>query len=209
MELHEAIKGRRMTRHFSDRQIPDQLLVPILGVVSAAPSAGFSQGVELLALTSAPRRERFWALASEEQWRAHASEAPGLLRAPVIVVPLASPEAYGARYAEADKATSLLGRRPIEQWPVPYWTVDAAFVAMLVLLAAEDAGLGALFFQLHGDAQVILEGLDVPARRELIGAIALGYRDDTETARPTRARRRDLVHLEDIARTADEPDPGE
>ena len=49
------------------------------------------------------------------------------------------------RYAEPDKAATGLGRSAAA-WPVPYWTVDAAFAVMTLLLAAEDAGLGALFF---------------------------------------------------------------
>jgi nitroreductase len=46
---------------------------------------------------------------------------------------------------------------------------------MLVLLAADDAGLGALFFRLHAPAQSVLTGLGLPEARVVIGAIALGH----------------------------------
>ena len=69
----------------------------------------------------------------------------GLLDAPVILLPFADPKAYVDRYAEPDKAATGLGAGT-DAWPAPYWTVDASMAVMTLLLAAEDAGLGALFF---------------------------------------------------------------
>jgi nitroreductase len=198
VELHEAIDGRRMTRNFRPTPIDDAVVEGLLGVVAAAPSAGFSQGVELLALRSAERRERFWSLASSPQWRAEAPQAAGLMAAPLIVIPLGEPAAYARRYGAPDKADSLLGGRTADEWPVPYWIVDASFAAMLVLLAAEDAGLGGLFFQLHGAAEEILGGLGVPEGRVAIGALAIGERADEVRRAPRPARpRAALVHLDD------------
>ena len=62
-----------------------------------------------------------------------------------------------------------------EDWPAPYWLVDASFMVMLLLLAATDEGLGALFFRLHRDPGDLLAALGVPAGKEAIGAVALGY----------------------------------
>ena len=46
---------------------------------------------------------------------------------------------------------------------------------MTLLLGAEDAGLGALFFGVfHGEA-ALRQALAVPAHLELLGAIALGW----------------------------------
>jgi len=199
MELHEAIDGRRMTRRFRPTPLDEALVSQLLAFAASAPSAGFSQGVELLALVRAERRARFWELASAAEWREQAPEAAGLMAAPLVVVPFADPAAYTRRYAEPDKASSRLGGRPAREWPVPYWIVDASFAAMLVLLAAEDAGLGGLFFQLHGEADEILAGLGVPEGRVAIGALAIGERDGDAagTSRPARPRRR-LVHLDDV-----------
>ena len=200
MELREVISRRRMTRVFADQPLDDELIARLLSVVASAPSAGFSQGVELLALRREERRQRFWELASEREWRTSSPEAAGLLAAPLIVLPIADPTAYETRYAAPDKAESLLAGRPAEAWPVPYWLVDAAFCSMLVLLAAEDADLGALFFQLHGDATDVLRGLGVPDGRATIGALAIGRRVGGP-GHPSTARRRarTLVHVDDYA----------
>ena len=68
-----------------------------------------------------------------------------LLNAPVIALPLADSKAYVDRYAEPDKAQTGLGAGA-SAWPVPYWTIDTSMAVMTLLLAAEDVGLGALFF---------------------------------------------------------------
>ena len=61
------------------------------------------------------------------------------------------------------------------RWPVPYWQVDTAFATMLLLLAAQDEGLGALFFGVFRNGPQLLADLGVPAGHDLIGAIALGH----------------------------------
>ncbi len=190
-----------MTRRFSAEPVDAPLLATVLGVVTAAPTAGFTQGVELLALLRPERRQTFWSLASAPEWRDRAPEAPGLLAAPVVVLPLGDPTAYESRYAAPDKASSSLGGKAAAEWPDPYWLVDSSFAAMLVLLAAEDAGLGALFFQLHGDRATLLAGLGLPPGRVTIGAIAIGYPEASPAAPRRRARAprpgHQLVHLDD------------
>jgi len=173
MELAEVIRRRRMTRSFDGAALDHDTLHEVLDAARHAPSAGFAQGLDLVALTAADRRGAFWELASEAAWR----DSPGaaeLLAAPAIVVPVINPAAYVARYRAPDKLTSLLAGREAPDWPVPYWLIDAAFATMLMLLRATDVGLGALFFQLHGDEASVLAGLGVPAGRHTIGAVALG-----------------------------------
>src|SRR5699024_9923600 len=102
-----------------------------------------------------------------------------LLDAPVIALALADPNAYVARYAEPDKAATGLGAGP-EAWPVPYWTIDASMSVMTMLLAAEDAGLGALFFGVfHGEGD-LRRRLGIPPQMVLLGALALGWPAPTE-----------------------------
>ncbi len=80
---------------------------------------------------------------TDERWRNQYTEwSDGLARAPVVLLAYTSPEAYVARYAEADKAAAGLGDSEVA-WPMPYWIGDAAFGVMTVLLGAVDAGLGA------------------------------------------------------------------
>jgi nitroreductase len=200
MEFDDVVRKRRMTRQFSPDPIPPQLLDELLKIGTRAPSAGFTQGIDLVVLTSDGARSRFWQVASDESWRARHKSAVGLVAAPTIVVPVADPKAYADRYREEDKATSLLYSRDVAAWPMPYWLVDAAYASMLILLAATAKGLGALFFQLHAAEPTVCQALGIPAERRLIGAIALGYpAGDEAPGSPSRRARRpfaDVVHRE-------------
>jgi nitroreductase len=93
------------------------------------------------------------------------------------MLPLADARAYTDRYSEPDKAGTGLGASE-EAWPAPYWTIDAAMAVMTLLLAAEDAGLGALFFGVFKGERELRQSLGVPSSLDLLGAIAMGYPDD-------------------------------
>ena len=121
-----------------------------------------------------------------------------------MILPLASRAVYEQRYAEADKAGSPGGPGgPVATggpagWQVPYWLVDTSMATMLLLLAAEEAGLGALLFALHADPRPWLRGLGVPDDWQPLGAVALGW--PAGVRRPGRSARRgrktsaDVVH---------------
>ena len=175
MELGEAVRQRRMVRRYSSEPVPREVLDRLLSVALRAPSAGFSQGVDLLVLEGATQTRPFFEASSDPEFLAEPGAMRGLLEAPVIVVPIGDPGVYVARYAEADKAQSSLAGLPAEAWPTPYWLVDASFVVMLLLLAATEEGLGALFFRLHRDPGGLLASFGAPDRGQLIGAVALGY----------------------------------
>ncbi|MDA8292001.1 MAG: nitroreductase family protein [Actinomycetota bacterium] len=198
MELSEAISRRRMARRFTGEPVAPEVLDRMLSLCLDAPSAGFTQGVDLVVLEGAAARGRFWELATDARWRSSGPSADGLLAAPVVVVPVAEPDAYVRRYGEPDKSASGLAGVPARDWDVPYWQVDASFVVMQLLLAAEDSGLGALFFRLHAPSDAVLAGLGAPSRRVTIGAVALGHRAGGErTTSPGRRPRRaveDSVH---------------
>ena len=188
MELSEVIRRRRMVRSYEDRPVDPAELRRVLDAATRAPSAGFTQGWELVVLQGADETERFWRHTLPPPERA-AFRWPGLLRAPVLVLPLASPEPYLVRYAEGDKAGS--GLHEAGAWPVPYWEVDCAFATMLLILAAVDAGLGALFFAIfRGEAELLAE-LGVPEGYRPIGAVALGHpaADDRRSSSLARGRR--------------------
>jgi nitroreductase len=162
-----------MTRTFDPhRPVPDALLADLVDLASRSPSAGKTQGWHLVVLEEA-ETARFWELTLPAErrdtfgWR-------GLLDAPVIALPLADPEAYLRRYDEPDKQAAGLGSST-EAWPVPYWTVDTAFAVMTLLLGAEAAGLGALFFGIFGGEAELRDALALPDPMELLGAIALGW----------------------------------
>ena len=198
MEFADVVRGRRMTRAFSTQPVDTKLISQIVDLASRAPSAGKTQGWHALILTSSDTA-KFWddTLAVEKResfrWKQ-------LLDAPVIALVFADPLAYVERYSEHDKAHTGLGASA-EAWPTPYWTVDASFAAMTLLLAAEDAGLGALFFAVFSGENELRTRLCVPDAMQLIGAIALGWPLGSDelnaSASAGRARRSadQIIHL--------------
>src|SRR3989440_10254177 len=149
-----------MVRNFDPtRPVPASVVDKLLDLAIRAPSAGFSQGWAFLVLSSAEDRDRFWSAATPTG----APDSPwlsGMRRAPLIVVPHASRDAYLDRYAEPDKGWT---DRDEARWPVPYWYVDAGFASLLMLLGAVDAGLGACFFGIPPEATATYrEGFGVP-----------------------------------------------
>jgi nitroreductase len=171
LELDAAVARRRMCRSFLERPVERDVLERALALATHAPSAGNTQGWAFFVLEG-DETENFWQQEADSSWLAHPSH-PGLLKAPVIVLPLASRARYLERYSEPDKQAP--GARGVEDWAVPYWLVDTAFATMLLLLGATQEGLGALFFALRKPATTLLADLGVPPEWEPLGAVALGW----------------------------------
>ncbi|MFA5774318.1 MAG: nitroreductase family protein [Ilumatobacteraceae bacterium] len=185
MEFTDVVFGRRMTRAFSKRVVEPQLLDQLVDLASRAPSAGKTQGWHLIVI----ERERiaeFWDATFPVETRAE-FKWKQLFDAPVIAIAFADADAYVRRYGEADKKSTGLGDGP-EAWPTPYWTVDASFAVMTLLLAAQDAGLGALFFAVFNGAEEVRKLLGVPEHLQLIGALALGWPLETLASSPSAQR---------------------
>ena len=187
MELLDAIRRRHMVRSYDDRPVDPAALDRILATAVHAPSAGFTQGWAFIVLEGPVQTSRFWRHTLPAADRP-GFRWPGLLRAPVLVLPLCSRQAYLDRYAEPDK-----GSTPPDQqrWRVPYWQVDCAFATMLILLAAVDERLGGLFFALDRGEEDLLAELGVPGDWRPIGAVALGHpaADDRPSSSLARGRR--------------------
>ena len=193
MDVHEALRTRRMVRSFSERPVPAELLARLLDDALRAPTAGNTGGTAWVVLTGPDETRRYWEAATSERWRARARRWPGLSRAPVVAVALASPAAYVARYAEPDKVrgASDLGLGSTEtSWPVPFWFGDAAFGVMALLLGATSEGLGACFLGNFRSERAVLASLDVPAGWRLFGAVALGYPRGSDPRSPSLSRPR-------------------
>jgi nitroreductase len=186
VDFREVVRGRKMVRTYLDRPVDGAVVERILDMGRRAPSAGFSQGVDLLLFAGPDHVAGFWSVVSREPgW-----PDEGLRAAPVLVVPLAGKHVYLDRYAEDDKGWT---DRDQARWPVPYWIVDAAFASMQILLAAVSEALGALFFGLEQDGYDRLrEAFAIPEGWDPIGAIAIGHPapvDPVRSSRDSRPRR--------------------
>lgn len=179
-----------MVRAFSSEPIDAEILDRLLTDALRAPSAGNSQGTELVVLVGPEETARYWdaALPSE---RRDGFAWPDLLAAPVLVLVLADRRRYLDRYAEPDKAASGLGS-DAAAWSTPYWLVDGGMAVHTLLLGAVDAGLGALLFGLFAHESAVRADLGIPEDRDVIGVVALGHprpslpgRSATRPRRPT------------------------
>ena len=166
MEFIDMLRKRRMTRSFQDRQVDPQVVDRILAAGLRGPTAGHTQGVDLLVLEGPAQTGRYWDAALRGDDR-EGFRWPGLLAAPLLVVVLSSEAAYRRRYAEPDKAAGA-------GLDVPWWHVDAAFAALLLQLAAVDAGLGSAFFATHHVPALRL-AFGVPDEWAPVGTVAIGH----------------------------------
>ena len=124
---------------------------------------------------------------------------PGLLKAPVLVIPLGVPSLYINRYKEEDKNNTNLGKG-IKEWKVPYWLTDAAFSTMALQLLAIENGLASCFIGLFDREERIKENFSVPETHEALGVLIMGYPDfENEVKGRSQKRKRrpleDVVHL--------------
>jgi nitroreductase len=193
MELRDVVRRRRMVRRFDPAPLAPAVLERILHSATRAPSAGFSQGLDLVVLEGPEAVRGFWRATTDPRFGKPYSTA----EPPVIVLVLSDPQAYLDRYGEPDKAG--LGMDVEAGWPVPYWDMDAAMAVMLMLLTAVDEGVGAWWFGVFSGAEALLRDLGVPQGRRLVGAVALGRpaADDRPSGSAvTRPRRRldEVVH---------------
>ena len=172
MELQQAVRSRRMIRTYDpDRPVPRETLEMLLNLAIRAPSAGHTQGWRFLVLDDITSRSRFWSATAGDE------PADSWLRrmqsAPALIVCLSDKQAYLDRYAEPDKGWT---DRDEARWPVPYWHIDTGMAAMILLLGAQDVGLGACFFGIPPERwPAFFEAFAVPGRLAPVGVISLGY----------------------------------
>jgi nitroreductase len=171
MEFQELVHKRRMVRHFKPDTVPRDVLLRILEVARHAPSAGFSQGFDFVVLDDAQKLDAFWTVIEHPKFPYAAEDIAG--RPPCVVLAISNRSAYLERYSRPDK--EKFGLQKAEAWPVSYWDVDTGMAVMLVLLAAVEEGLGAVFFGLPWGVERLMHDLGVPEGCRPIGALSIGY----------------------------------
>jgi nitroreductase len=176
-----------MVRNFTGEPPPDAALDRVLDAARRAPSAGNTAALDLLVLQGPEETARYWSVTLPDpagfRWQ-------GLLRAPVLVIPVVRPDAYPERYGEADKAPTGLGR--LDAWTLPYWWVDGGMAVQALLLAAVAEGLGACFFGQFAHEEAVLAAFGVPGGHRALGTVALGPPAPDEPGRSAARPRRPL-----------------
>ena len=195
MQFEEVVRRRHMTRNFDPRPLDPALVDGLLGAALRAPSAGNTQGRDVIVLEGPDQTNGYWEAVTDEDWRRRSRRYPGLSKAPVIVLWYADPQAYADRYAEPDKPD--VDDQPA-RWPIPFWLVDTAFSIMTLLLGASDAGLGTAFLGNFRGDRSLSDALSVPDGLVWLGAVLLGRAasPDPPTSSALRQRRafEDCVH---------------
>jgi nitroreductase len=182
LEFQKIVQKRKMIRSFETTPLPREAVERILENAQRGPSSGFTQGFEFLVLDRPENTRKFWENVTNPT-------AKGAESAPLIIVPLAHSSAYVKRYLEPDRAD--VGRKTEEDFPAPYWYIDAAFASMLILLTAVDLGLGAFYFSIGPTNAYIPRfkwAFEIPEEYFPIGAIALGYPLDSTPSSSTRLK---------------------
>jgi nitroreductase len=195
VELRAALRGRRMVRAFDPAPLDPALLDELLDWARRAPSAGNSQAVGFVVLDQPAATARYWDITlppdrrSQFRWQ-------GLLDAPALVLVTTRPDTYRARYAESDKQRTGLGRST-DNWPVPYWFVDAGAAAQNLLLLAVEAELGACLFGPFDHEPALARAFALKPGERIVATVALGRPRPDE---PGRSARRVRPTVEELIR---------
>lgn len=193
MEFRDVLGKRRMVRRFSAEPVDRAIVERIVDAGRRAPSAGWTQGQSFIVVTEPEGRSVIARLAGEEEYT-KAGFDPWISTAPVHIVVCVSEAAYRSRYSEEDKYGS--DRVEEQEWPVPFWWVDAGASLQNILLAAVDEGIAAGFLGLQSLGGLATH-LGIPDEVSPIGVVTLGHPlPDRRSGSLHRGRRTDDVHWE-------------
>jgi nitroreductase len=140
-----------MCRRFTKEDVSEEVLARILDLGLRFPSAGHTQPQEFVVIRDQVVKDALGHAAWDQMF---------LADAPVVIAVVSDTRRSARRY----------GERGVRFYSI----VDGAFASMLVLLAAVDAGLGAVFVGAFDDDEVA-QVLGVPSHVRPIGLIAIGH----------------------------------
>ena len=171
MDFADVLRRRRMIRAYEEaRPVPADALDAVLAAALRAPSAGFTQGVSLLVLSSAPERETFWQAAADarQPWLAGMRTAPvagpGLDQPGGLPRPLrrAGQGLDRPRSGAMVRALLVRRRRDGDAWPCCCPRSTAISVPASSASRADRIA-------------AVREAFGVPANQLSVGVISLGY----------------------------------
>jgi len=196
MEFQDVVRQRKMVRNYSTDPVDPAIIDLALRNATRAPNAGFSQGWAFLVLDTPEDVRRYWAATAEnidepDEW------LTGMMKAPVVILPCSSKAAYLRRYAEPDKGWTDLDEA---RWPKPFWDMDTAMAALLILQTATDHGLASCFIGVPTPKQdAVREAFGIHEDFDPVGVVTIGHpvADEGAAGSPARRARKsieDLVH---------------
>ena len=170
------------------------LIEELIDKARRTPTAGNSQGVEFLVLSGEEEVASYWDTTLEKDKRT-GFPWPGLLQAPVLVIPYGMPEKYLSRYQEKDKVSSGLGES-ISNWQIPYWIVDAASATTALQFLVVENGLSCCFFGQFKNEEKVSEYFSVPSTARAIGTLAIGWgAEEDRLSKSAKRKRRELSEV--------------
>ena len=193
----QVLAARRSCRNYKTTPIDPKILENLIDQARRTPTAGNSQGVEFLVLNGEKEVAAYWNTTLDKDRRDN-FPWPGLLLAPVLVIPYGMPERYLSRYQEIDKKKSGLGES-IDAWPIPYWIVDASSASTALQLLVVESGMACCFFGQFEKEEKVSQRFSVPREARAIGTIAIGWAAEDERSSISVARTRrplgDVLHV--------------
>jgi nitroreductase len=169
MDFETVVKRRRMCREYLDREVPQEKVDRILDMASRCPSAGHTEPQEFIVVRNRRVKEDLAHAALDQMFVA---------QAPLVIVVVSDIRRSARRY----------GERGVRFFSI----IDGAFVAMLILLAVVDEGLGTCFVGSFYDEEV-QRVLALPRDVRPIGIIPIGYCAEGPRRFPRRSRAH-IVH---------------
>ena len=194
MDFQQVVRKRKMIRSFTEEPIPEEKITTLLKNFFRGPSAGYSQGIELLVLKDKQDIDRYFNCLGpkEERQKGVLSKWSKLENAQLILIPIAHKDTYLERYAQPDKGWT---DKSESHWPVPFWLTDTAMASMIALLTVVDLELGAIFVGLSEEPAIRKE-FSIPDEYKPIGAILIGNPDPSDPPSPSLKRgRRNIDNL--------------
>ena len=184
MSTIEAIKSRRSIRRFADKPVPKEMIEQILEVTTQAPSGKNSQPWRFVVVEGEKKKELTEIMDKSVRYLKGSGQNTGscewtikcMEQAPATILIFNSNSNPASKHEDMEKY----------MWLVDVQSIGGAIQTML--LAAEDLGLGTLWIcdVFYADEQ-ICSWLD--RKDELIGAVSIGYADESPAARSRKSWR--------------------
>lgn len=187
MTFYDLLKKRRMVRNFTDEPVSEEVIQRILDAARRGPSAGYTQGQDFIVVTDEAVKRRLAEICTEKSYTDEGFD-PFISKAPVLIVPCTTENAYHRRYQEPDKVKAD-GSEIF--WPVPYWFMDVGHAVMLILLAVVQENLAAGFAG-SKDLQAVRDTLGIPDEVTPVGVIPVGHPAPDKRSPSLKRGRREL-----------------